>query len=357
MVETNTLTPAERTYAESTVVIPQSLGHISSQQVQYEAEKTYGQHDASEGLDAISIDLAESDMLLDDRAITSRFELDHVVKIAPRLSVQLQDQARTNTIEYLANRSENLRSQTSSDSNSGLPRASISEADGLREINIFLENAIAAEAISPDSQLLAKSIHENLTYIGTKEYIEATNGIATYWKALLNDNPSLQLYAVAGKIAADGRYTGADGQDQVKSDSYMLDSVLNHFTDEELERFKDRLVLDDSKLNGDVKNTRVVLLDDWAISGTQLTGVVNELVTRHPELEGHIEVQLIAATAARIKNGTLQAPDEDSYESERRCFRCALITWLMTLIHRFSLRVERILLAAIAQQIMTLRMR
>lgn len=51
------------------------------------------------------------------------------------------------------------------------------------------------------------------------------------------------------------------------------------------------------------ENLRVVLLDDWTISGSQLRDVYHSLVDQYPEIEDQIEMQLIVANEQRIKYG------------------------------------------------------
>jgi hypothetical protein len=220
-----------------------------------------------------------------------------------------------NEVEYIKGQHAALRMTTSSLGSEILARGQITEAEGLRGLDSFLSDVINTPGVRDDARLIAESMRDNLTFIGAKEYTEAAAGIAASWKESLRSNPEQQLCVVVGKIAEGGKYTGRDGEDQLKSDTYLLDSVLDNFSDEELATYRGRLVLNEEQLTSGPENVKVIVLDDWAISGSQLSGVVNDFVVAHPEHAGSVEVQLVVATEDRIKRGTLQEPDKSGYES------------------------------------------
>lgn len=139
-------------------------------------------------------------------------------------------------------------------------------------------------------------MRENLTFIGEKEYKEAAVGIAASWKAALEANTDLQICVIAGEIKIN--------KNQIKSDEYLLDNILANFTEEDWEKYGDRIIVDrDDIANMPKENLRVVLLDDWTISGSQLRDVYHSLVDQYPEIEDQIEMQLIVANEQRIKYG------------------------------------------------------
>jgi hypothetical protein len=229
--------------------------------------------------------------------------VDHVVKRAPKLAEQVRDTTRTNKITYIKDQTHAIHTSTS-DSYYKSNRESVSEQEALQQLDTFLATATELKKTVSNNRygLSAESMRDNLAFIGEKEYKEAAEGIANYWKTLLNTSERQQICVIVGDIAKSG-YRG-----QTKSDEYLLDNILAHFSDKELEAYGARLTVDEEKLGSRPEDTKVVLLDDWTISGSQLGGVATRFIARHPELEGQIEVQMIAASAARIKKGTLDAP-------------------------------------------------
>ena len=139
---------------------------------------------------------------------------------------------------------------------------------------------------------------ENLTFIGEKEYKEAAAGIAASWKAALEANTDLQICTIAGEI----------GREKIKSGEYLFDNILADFTEEDWKKYGGRIIVDRddiAQVQQKKENLRVVLLDDWTISGMQLKNVYNLLVEQYPEIKDRIEVQLIVANKQRIEKGFL----------------------------------------------------
>ncbi len=143
----------------------------------------------------------------------------------------------------------------------------------------------------------AKSLRENLTYIGGREHNEAARGIASYWKKQLDTNPDLKICILTGK-------KGNVNEGVVKSDDYLLEKVLDSFNDEELQTYGKRLLLDlpDEVLDS-ADNLKIVLLDDWSISGSQINSVYNYVIDRHKEYAHCLEINLVTAPKKKILNG------------------------------------------------------
>ena len=285
--------------------LPSTSETISPREEQFNAERTY---------DAIvELDLAESDAHLTSEEIHERIEVDHAVKLAPRFADQARDTTRTNTTTYISDIEFSLGTSTSDDGYRQR-RETMTEHEALQSLQLFLDDAIR-ESDTDTSGLLtrtgevARSLQEQLTFIGEKEYTEATAGIAAYWKECLKENPQLKIFTTAGMIHSYG--------DEIKSDANLLDNILEHFSDDELEQYAGRILNDESMLTDDVENTKIVLLDDWTISGSQLRQVTDSLLTRQlhsygRDFSGHIELQLVAASEGRIRRGTLDKPSQSS---------------------------------------------
>lgn len=231
-----------------------------------------------------------------------RLESEGVVKVAPRLDEQLAGKAedRSNVITCIAEMNKSLGTDTSNDRYRRY-RADLTESEVLRQLDTFLAGIIDLGDLNISLAADAWYMRENLTFIGEKEYREAAAGIAASWVASLEADDDLQIYAVAGEIA---KLKKATYKNQIKSDEYLLDNILANFTEGDWEKYGDRIIVDRDDIAKMPKgNLRVVLLDDWTISGWQLGKVYNSLSGQYPELKDSIEVQLIVANEERIKHG------------------------------------------------------
>ncbi|MCA9331255.1 hypothetical protein KC957_04330, partial [Candidatus Saccharibacteria bacterium] len=146
----------------------------------------------------------------------------------------------------------------------------------------------------PDRASRARDMLENITYIGEKERTEAMAGIAEYWKSWLAENPDRQICA----LASISRNSGTN-----KSDRYLLDGILSNFSDEELAQIGDRLVTGLSDLTGAPEDVKVVLLDDWTISGSQMETALGTVAHEAGQYVDSIELQLVTSTEERIRSG------------------------------------------------------
>lgn len=225
---------------------------------------------------SVKLELAEPGVPLSPELIAEYFDYDHVVRKAPTLHDQAQDTSRTNDIIC--------------EKRSGSGYYTMTEHEMLSEFETRMNRAVALL----DSNAELKSLRDNITFIGEKEYQEAVSSIAAYWKHMLNTDPNRHLYV----------HTGISDMDCIKSDMYMFDKILEHFSDEELEKYEGRLVRSEEEaLHADPEHLKVILLDDWTISGSQLQCSASNFIYRNPEFEKCIEVQLIAASKERIALG------------------------------------------------------
>jgi hypothetical protein len=241
----------------------------------------------------------------DDEA-TRLFAEQHFVKTPPHFSEIVSDASREMPFRYFLGEGR---------------YATMTEHEGLSELGAFLDEFIAtvANGASPapgvelpnaDKMLAqAQSMRENLTFIGWPEYQEAVAGIGSRWKEFLDSNPDSQICILA-EIGGFQRYQRFDNR---KSDDVMREDVLLTFSDEELERYGDRIVGSLDDINRDPDNVRIVMADDWTISGRQMRELYKNVILKHPvgkqvaEQLG-VEINLITASGDRIEKGLLANP-------------------------------------------------
>lgn len=231
-------------------------------------------------------------------------EYDHCVKQAPRLPDQLRDRSRRHdTIHYVGGIRKAIGTTTSSAEYARSVRKT-SELSALRAYNELLDKH--DEAASAEKGVSLTSLRDDITYIGKNEYKEAVKGIAAYWKTLLDRDPNQQIFICTQAIGS---------AHFVKSDEYMIDRIVAQFSDEELKRYKGRFTMNQADImDSNPKDVRIVLVDDWTISGSQLRGAASRFIRRFPQFAGRIEIQLIAASRERISLG-LEEVTGRAYES------------------------------------------
>lgn len=224
------------------------------------------------------------------------------VKVAPNFSEQVHDDTRTAPIEYVYG----TRIAHGTDTED-LSSTTLSEQESIAELQSFLvkmaQSNIGQEFGGEGIAGQAKSMLENMTFIGKQEYDEATQGIAEKWGDYLRNNPNAQICAIVGQITPG----------MVKSDAYLLDNILKNFSDEQLNEFSGRLVLDPSDLTAEPDDIKIVMLDDWTISGSQLKQASRKIIGQYPQYKDQIEIQLIAATEQRIIDGLNVKPIDWSF--------------------------------------------
>lgn len=251
-----------------------------------------------ENISPLSESQKPSDMLLpEERSLIEKMDFEGYAKEAPRFADQLQEDDRINPIVYIKGGTELYYTKTSNPEYKQ-SRETIAEIDALKDLNEFL---LMVEQESSKFATTAKSMRENLTYIGEKEYKEAAAGIAAYWKLRLDDDPELQILAIVGEIAkGENRRSG---NLPIKSDEYLLENILAHFSDDEIQYYAGRLVVDAKEVTADLDHVRAVLLDDWTLSGGQLDSAQTSFAKQYPHLAEVMEVQLIVADGTVIEDG------------------------------------------------------
>lgn len=221
------------------------------------------------------------------------------VRAVPRFQEQLQSQGGTNEIEYVPGCRRSIESDEWNDPHE---TAVATERETLVALDAFLQKVEAESPVELDQER-ATSMRENLSVITRENYEEAVAGIADYWRAMLESNDAAQICAITGRIRPGGK---------VKSDAFLLDNIISQFSDEELVKYHGRIVTDPRGITTDPQNARVILLDDWPISGSQMVFATTSLSNDYPELRHSMQVQVVAATPQKIKEGIDLVPNSAS---------------------------------------------
>ena len=238
----------------------------------------------------ININTYDYEGPLSDIEIAEALENEHCVRQAGVLRDIANDTTRVNRITCV---DSPLELDTSDLGAEVKPedRVICTEHGALLQLLDYLQKA---KQTRPDN-LFFDDVANNLSFIGEKEYAEAVRGIAVYWKWFLDQDSSNQLYI-------DTIVSDLDGS--TKSDVYMFDRILEHFSTDDMERYQGRLLTKGADITqDDPRKVKVVLLDDWTISGAQLRSGYNAFFRRNPTLMHSIEVQLIAASPERVGMG------------------------------------------------------
>lgn len=223
---------------------------------------------------------------------------------APRFADQLRDESRTKTFRF-----NQLPPHIDPE---GWESMEATETDGLHDLDMFLSLFLAVSQreedtyVYPNEAEQAKSLLENLTFIGQKEYDKGADGLATLWKRYLDEDPDRKICIVTGATNS-RKYPGKQ-----KSDAHLKASILSKFTDVEREKYASRLLEKIEDIQDESpKNVRIVLLDDWTVSGQQLNRIYNEMMedSDMAHFADFLEINLLAASGERIRNG-LSDPDD-----------------------------------------------
>lgn len=238
---------------------------------------------------------------VDSSANARRFAENGYVRKAPKFALQVLDESRDMPFRYFVRPGE-YRTMT--------------EHEGLVQLDAFLESFIErlgrrtnglGHITQEELDALienAKSMRESATFIGWREYHEATKAIGQYWKSLLDENPNLQL-CIPAEVSSFPRYKKFGDR---KSDEAFREDVLLTFSDDELEEYGDRIVGILDGINRDPENVMIILCDDWSISGGQIRDSFTHVVWKHPKgrqvaARGNIEANFLTATKAKLEEG------------------------------------------------------
>lgn len=196
---------------------------------------------------------------------------------SPSFASQVNDRTRNNLFKYTRYNKKGVTLDTPGE---------MSEYKGLQELGKFLRKHPEASK---------RKFDENLTFIGKKEETEAVAGLAAYYRQYLDSDPDAQV-CLATLIS--------EGHAQTKSDQYVLQQVLESFGGD-LDKYSGRLVSGLSELTADPSKVKVVMLDDWMLSGTQMAGAFHKARSQMTgDLEKYLdsmEINLIAAPKQQLE--------------------------------------------------------
>ena len=220
-------------------------------------------------------------------------ETQNFVAEAPKFADQLTDESRTNKFTYV----KTGIAKWNEDPKKFEQQVTLTEHEGLVQLAEFLDTA-AAELPDTAERLIeqAKGIRENLTFIGSKEYQEAAAGLAKLWKAHLDSDPALQL-CIPAKISERGG--------KRKSDVHLFENILSTFSDEELKQYSGRILTNIKDITEAPDHTKIILLDDWSISGSQAREAYSDMSAdpKFSEYRKSLEVNLLVSSQDRLENG------------------------------------------------------
>jgi hypothetical protein len=241
--------------------------------------------------------------------VVRRLESQHYVKKAPKFADQLADESREETVFT-------YDGQTFSDTpeSRGKRKYQTTELRGIRELSGFVEGFIRKSTRhlgKANFKLLkdsAKSIRDNLTYIGSKEMDESSSGLAQYWAKYLTEDKDNQLCIITASSldTVQGRTRRVS-----KSDDFVRDTVLEQLAKaESSDKPGERIVTDPRKIGGDPAKTKIVFVDDWVVSGWQMRDKIKRtMLYIGNEYREAIEVNVLTAPTHFIKDGL--AVEED----------------------------------------------
>lgn len=222
-------------------------------------------------------------------------ELNGFVRDAPVLLDQIQDKdGRQNLVESHGR----YHDAQVRDMGIRVEQTVLSEADNIQGLAEFLLEASKSNALNPEDRLVTGDMLRHLTVIGNKEMTEASRGIAALMKHQLNSDADLQILL---QIIDQQSGASDDGRSK-KSAGYVLRKVLDNFSEEDLERYKGRIIFDIHDVRKNMR-TKALLLDDWSISGTQMRQMYDNLTLYGDMGVDEIEACLVAAPGEAIERG------------------------------------------------------
>ncbi len=231
------------------------------------------------------------------------------VKQAPRLSEQLADTTRTNRFQYAPLEKGIWNTDPEED-----VLVEMTEHEGLTYLDAFLRDTahlLGSHEIIEGREIgvTLHGIRENLSFIGEKEYTEGATGLGAYWRHYLDLSPNNQICVIT-EIGKTGRR---------QSDTFLLERVLQTFTEQEREVYAGRIVRRLQDLEAEPDNAKVIYPDDWSISGAQIRNehfmiMTDERYAEYWRYADSMEVNLLISPSHRIVHGL---PVESALEDRR----------------------------------------
>jgi hypothetical protein len=235
--------------------------------------------------------------------ITRRLETQGYAKEGPKFSDQLEDASRDETVFT-------YDGQTFSDAaqNRGRNRYRTTELRGLRELSGFVNGFISKSARHQNEVGFragrdgAKSIRDNLTYMGAEELDEGTSGLAAYLNEYLTSDSGNQLCLITDSSLPEHH---RPGRGILKSDDFIKGEVLEQMQKLGLPpEAMDRIITDPRQMNGDPSQWKAVCLEDWVVSGRQMRAKIGTVLSMvDSKYRDTIEVNVLTAPPHIIDEG------------------------------------------------------
>lgn len=295
---------------------------------------------------------AQEDADLSGAEITDRLEVQSFVKEAPKFSVQLEDESRDEVTFTYDN-------QTFRDDAAvrGKQKYQTTELKGLRQLSGFLGDFIRKASTRKKQvgfetlQATAKSMRDNLTFIGAKELDEGTTGLGRYWAEHLRQSEVNQVCVLTSASLSERR---GEKPGVVKSDDFIKDMVFERMRKDGVpEDAMKRIITDPREITGDTNGVKIVFLDDWTVSGRQMGKKIQSAVSRIPaSYRDKIELNVVAAPTDLIDKGldvgaaTGSVPVRAYYQAHRapanasEGVRCHITGTHSTVNFGFSVQIE-----------------
>lgn len=224
--------------------------------------------------------------------------LESVGVMLPSLAESANDSSRTNVV-YTNDR--------------GATRKEWTEQEVLQELVVFLETYIekgANEEVKAD----ARSIKESLNFVGTEKLNQACALLAEDWATYLEGNEQAQIMIVPGV---------SQWQQRPKSDALIVDKILTAI-EENHSGIADRIVGTIGELHADPENVRVIAVDDWIISGRQMSATLKHFAGTNKDSPyiDRLEVNLVIALPETLAEGLMPSEftSEQSWIKEHESY-------------------------------------
>lgn len=185
------------------------------------------------------------------------------------------------------------------------PRATMTEEEAIVELHDFFSEAVTTLTDDPETQHQALFTQQNLSVLRTEALDTAATGFAALWKDFLDQDRRHRI-VVPTRLLDDANR---------KSNDYVYAKVAGKLTEMGGEEYASRISndLDDIRRLSRKAFTKMVLLDDYSISGTQLRST-HSRITEHPRFsKAHVETHLVAATEAQLASPRLVGDQMPTY--------------------------------------------
>lgn len=224
------------------------------------------------------------------------FECDGFVEIPPtirelRATSFFDEPIRTNTFSYIANETKAHKTDAKIEDHHRIGVAT--EGAALEMLIEFLESVDANRTLDREQRDLARDLLDHLAFIGETELLEATEVFALDWQEYLEADPANQICVIAQM-----------SNQETKSDTFVFETVLSFFTEQELVKYRGRIVTDVEKITSQPDHVRIILIDDWTITRSSLEAEYKKVGPKIPDThKSSVEIHLIAADPDLIEKG------------------------------------------------------